>query len=109
MPSEKQTFWGIPFLLGPRDGQSWLCIDKDLPRAEIAVSRTASYLVFAHFCDESHDPEGKRQPKDYNPGEITRPGEHLADYALLYTDGTEHRRSIRRRFEIGEALVLWGQ
>jgi hypothetical protein len=109
MPAEKQAFWGIPFLLGPREGRSWLCLDRDLPQADIVLSRKASFLVFAHFCDESHDPEGKRQPKDYNPGEVTRPGEHLADYALLYTDGTEHRRPIRRRFEIGEALVLWGQ
>jgi hypothetical protein len=109
MPFGKQTFWGIPFFLGPLEGRSWLCVDHDLPRAEIPLSRTAAYIVIAHFCDESHDPQGKRQPKDYSPGEITRPGEHLADYSLAYADGTELRRPIRRRFEIGEGLIMWGQ
>ena len=40
---------------------------------------------------------------------MTRPGEHLADYVLEYPDGSEQRQSIRRRFEVNEACIIWGQ
>jgi hypothetical protein len=107
LPAGRQTFWGIPFDLGPAEGNCWLVLEHT--GAIIRLSGTASYLVLAHFCDESHDPEGQAQPADYKVGEVTRPGEHLADYVLVYADGSEHRQPIRRRFEVGEAMVAWGQ
>ncbi len=109
LPAGRQIFWGIPFVLGPLEGKCWVSVDRQQPDQTIRVSARATYIVIAHFCDESHDPEGKRQPVDYNPGEVTRPGEHLADYTFIYVDGSDYRRPIRRRFEIGEALILWGQ
>ncbi len=107
LPAGQQTFWGIPFDLGPVEGNCWLTLEHT--GATIRLSGTASYLVVTHFCDESHDPEGRTQPADYKAGEVTRPGEHLADYVLVYADGSEHRQPIRRRFEVGEAMVVWGQ
>jgi hypothetical protein len=112
LPDGLQTFWGIPFDLGRVDGLCWLVLDRTDDTATIPLSGTASYLAIAHFCDESHDPTGQAQPADYKIGEITRPGEHLADYALVYADGQapgEHRQPVRRRFEIGEVKIHWGQ
>jgi hypothetical protein len=109
LPAGLQTFWGIPFDLAPAEGNCWLMLDHDNDSVTLHLSGTASYLVFAHFCNASHDAEGRAQPADYKVGEITRPGEHLADYVLVYADGSEHRQLIRRRFEVGEARIVWGQ
>ncbi len=112
LPAGDQTFWGIPFALGPATENGWLLLDSPpAPAAGVSIplAGRATFVVFAHFCDESHDPTGRGQPADYAPGAITRPGEMLADYALIYADGGELRRPIRRRFEIGEALIAWGQ
>jgi len=109
LPAGRQTFWGIPFDLGPAGGNCWLVLEHNGTGVTIPLSGTASYLVMTHSCDESHDPEGCTQPADYQAGEVTRPGEHLADYVLVYADGSEYRQPIRRRFEVGEAMVAWGQ
>jgi hypothetical protein len=34
---------------------------------------------------------------------VTAPGEHIADYVVVYDDGSEHRQTVRRRFEINQA------
>ncbi len=127
LPAGRQTFWGVPFLLGPVAGPSWLVLEpgREDGRATVPLTqpptgpgpagaggepeKKVGYLVIAHFCDESHDPENRQQPADYVPGWVTRPGEHLADYVLGYADGSEYRTPIRRRFEIDEALTIWGQ
>jgi hypothetical protein len=106
LPGGKQSFWGIPFSLGPEGGPRWLQVDAPLA---VAVGAKASYITFAHFCNASVDAEGKRQPPDVETGYVTRPGEHLADYVLVYADGSEHRQAIRRRFEINEPAIRWGQ
>ena len=111
LPAGAQRLWGVPFQFGPADGACWLSPGSGDPLL-VPLSADAgrvSYLVFAHLCDESHDPAGQAQPADYAPGDITRPGEPLADYVLVYADGSEHRQPIRRRFEINEAHVNWGQ
>jgi len=100
LPAGRQTFWGVPFLLGPVEGPSWLVLQPGAAGGLVTVPLTqaspgpesasaggeqgkgVSYLVIAHFCDESHDPQNRQQPADYPPGFVTRPGEHLADYVL---------------------------
>lgn len=109
LPDGHQTFWGVPFELGPAEGNCWVVLDRSAVGTTIQLSGKASYVLFAHFCDESHDPEGQAHPADYKVGDVTRPGEHLADYVLVYADGSEHCQPIRRRFEVGEAMVAWGQ
>ena len=111
LPAGEQRLWGVPFRFGPAAGACWLSPGSGDPLLVPlpADAGRVSYLVFAHLCDESHDPTGQTQPADYAPGDITRPGEPLADYVLVYDDGSEHRQPIRRRFEINEAHVNWGQ
>lgn len=106
LPAGQQTFWGVPFGLGPETGARWL---QPASSTTVPVAGRAGYVVFAHFCNASVDPEGKRQPADVPVGSVTRPGEHLADYVLVYGDGSEHRQAIRRRFEINEPTTVFGQ
>jgi len=109
LPTGVQTFWGLPFDLGPDERHTWVVLAEDRSPVELELHSRAGAVVFAHFCDLSHDPTGQAQPADYRPGEVVRPGEHLADYVLVYADGQEHWQTIRRRFEIGEAQAAWGQ
>ena len=98
---------GIPFHLGEpednnilflRDETVTLCFDEPL---------AAHYLVFIHTA------LAKRSQPDADG--ITRPargrillGDKVADYELLYSDGTAQSVSIRRRFAIGEMQKAWG-
>ncbi len=108
LPYGLQSFWGIPFDLGPVEGNCWLVLEHSSDSSTVDLPGKATYLLIAHFCSESYDPEGHRQPADCKAGEVIRVGEHLADYVLAYADGSEHRQSIRRRFEVGEAKVAFG-
>jgi len=108
LPAGRQTFWGVPFDMGADQDNCWVVLDRGRDDVTLRLSGTASYLLIAHFCDESHDPEGQAQPTDYKVGVVTRPGEHLANYVLVYADASEHTQAIRRRFEVGEALTSWG-
>ena len=106
LQSGRQNFWGVTFDLGP--------VDNDLPAlivagstdltagATVAVAGTATYLVFAHFCDSRAHTTVAGQTADYPVPVVTAPGEHLADYVLVYTDGSTAGTPIRRRFEVNQ-------
>ena len=104
LPIGPQSFWGIPFGLGGADGRAWVVLEPDGSAVEFRLSGTATYLIFAHFCDESRGPEEPTGMANWDVGVTLRPGERLADYALVYADGYEHRQPIRRRFEVGNAM-----
>jgi hypothetical protein len=105
LPTGQQTFWGIPFALGApgeADGR-WLVLHRE-PR-EVEVGAQAHYLVVAHFCNTS---TGAMTTPTVTVRPILQLGEHLADYVLVYADGSQHRQPIRRRFEINEAAPNFG-
>lgn len=111
LPGGDQTFWGVPFVLGDPEAEiDWVVLGPGIPRVEMPIDATGavSYLVFAHFCDSSDDPaigRGWRGAQSF----VSRPGEHLADYILCYANGEIHRQPIRRRFEINDLMIEWGQ
>jgi hypothetical protein len=106
LPAGPQDFWGVPFALGSEGSEPcWLLVDRDRDAVTIPVSRAASFLIFAHLCNATPDIE---RP-DVEMGLVTHPGEHLADYVLSNKDGSEHRRPIRRRFQVNELTSSWGQ
>jgi hypothetical protein len=109
LPAGRQTFWGVPFALGAaeEDGGRWLVLDRE--PEEVEVEAPARYVVVAHFCNISPLPMGPDALKIVLLRAIPHPGEHLADYVLVYADGSEHRQLIRRRFEVNEAVTNWGQ
>jgi hypothetical protein len=111
MLSGEQTLWGIPARLGPaQDCPCWIVLGACVDSVEVSLpsGATASYIVCVHFCNSSRDDAvGGPHPSQFNP--IMRPGEHLADYTLLYEDGDSHSQPIRRRFEINEPTAAWGQ
>jgi hypothetical protein len=99
LPRHKLDSWGIPLNLGDR----WVIARNTLIR--IPIGGRANYVVVAHMCDSSAPTE----PSDRQPGQILEVGEVLAEYVLRYRDGATHRQPIRRRFEVGEFAVWWGE
>ena len=110
LPFGSQVFWGIPFDLADAS-ESALAVAGaagSSSTVSLAIGSNAAYLVFAHFCDSRASttvPVGDfadPQTADYASPVVTAPGEHLADYVLIYEDGSEHRTPVRRRFEINQ-------
>lgn len=108
LPAGEQSLWGIPFVLAPMNGARWLELFAP-SSVTIPVTDQATYLVVTHFCNASVDAATRQYWPGIVVGSVTRPGEHLADYVLVYANGSEHRQPIRRRFEINEPLAVWGQ
>ncbi len=98
LPTGSQVFWGIPFEIADYH----LVIVEDKSELEISVNASGSHLVFAHFCDENASTTVAGQSSDYLNPVVTAPGEHIADYIVVFDDGSEHRQTVRRRFEINQ-------
>jgi hypothetical protein len=110
-PGGRQSFRGIPFVLGPEEVRKKAWVVLSLRKSswskravEIPIRQKASFVCLAQFCDWDE----KETPK---PGSDApeRVGQHLADVALVYEGGTQHVHSIRRRFEVNSLSVHWGQ
>ena len=105
IPRGRQSFWGIPFSLGPADlrKKGLIVLAEGQPEVEIPLGKPATHVCILHFCDT---PE---RPQDSAGG-----GEQYAEYVLHYARGTSRRRPrartqpIRRRFEINRTDVGWG-
>jgi hypothetical protein len=100
LPVGSQRFWGVPFELAAEGND--LVVLAGNSHSDIALNTSGSHIVFAHFCDENSAGSVAGQPSDYLNPVVTAPGEHLADYVVVYADGSEHRQAIRRRFEINQ-------
>ena len=110
LPYGRQSFWGVPFDLADGTSPSLAVAGADGSSStfSLPIGSNATYLVFAHFCDSRASTTvpvgdfGDPQTADYASPVVTAPGEHLADYVLIYEDGSEHRTPVRRRFEINQ-------
>ncbi len=106
LPAGAQEFWGVPFALPPQGGLRWLELSNP---STVPVHGHATYVMIAHFCNPSRDAQGRHAPPEVTMGYMPSLGEHLADYILIYRDASEHRQQIRRRFEIAEPIMTFGQ
>jgi hypothetical protein len=68
----------------------------------------ASHLVIAHFCDAWRGPDGERAA-DLPVGWVTPVGQPLAEYTVTIDGGRTVGGPIRRRFEINDGIIGWGQ
>jgi hypothetical protein len=67
----------------------------------------ASHIVVAHFCDAWRGDGGR--PSDLPIGWVAPVGQPLARYTVEMASGRTLERLIRRRFEVNEGIVGWGQ
>jgi hypothetical protein len=101
LPMGSQSFWGVPFDLSSSGND--LIVLGDVTSVEVSIGASGSHVVFAHFCDENASTTVAGQASDYLSPVVTAPGEHIANYVVVYEDGSEHRQTVRRRFEINQA------
>jgi hypothetical protein len=109
LPGGEQVLRGLPFRLGPEDvnRKSWIVLSRKsaqwaASQVEISVSRAAAFLCMAGFCDWD------TTAGDANDAAWAR-GQHLADLAVIFADGSEQRYPVRRGFEINPPSVGFGE
>jgi len=110
LPSGKHKFWGIPFKIPENNShKKFAIIHKDRKEFELPINGKVDYLIFAHFCDSRSETIIAGQTSDYFKPFITAPGELIAKYNLIFSDGTKFVAPVRRRFEINQLRTTWGQ
>jgi hypothetical protein len=108
LPDGPRTIRGLPFLFAKTTAhRRWVLLDREFV-IDLPTLGTASHLVIAHFCDAWRDPQAGR-PDDLPVGWVTPPGQLLARYVVQTADGRDTVRDVRRRFEINEGIIGWGQ
>ena len=106
LPAGDQRYWGVPFSLAPEgDAPAWTIVERPVEVALGAESGTASCVVFLHTCGRPA-PETPDQTTLADP--LVHAGESVAEYVLVYEDGSEHRQPIRWRFEINSGPSTFG-
>ncbi|MCL5269369.1 MAG: hypothetical protein M1457_02175, partial [bacterium] len=102
-PTGDCTCWGIPFQIGK------VALVRGEPVAlGLARPLKAPWLVFLHTADVEHPVWNKDGFIETSRG-WGKLKERVADYILVYDDGTEARHEIRRRHEIGMISRIWGE
>jgi hypothetical protein len=108
VPGGRQVFRGVPFSLARAGrGPRWLLLDEPAV-IDLRPAGPASHLVVAHFCDAWRDGAAGR-PADLPIGWVTPAGQPLARYTLELASGRSVETTVRRRFEVNEGIVGWGQ
>ena len=108
IPAGRQSLRGLPFWLARAIAKRrWIVLDRPLV-VDLRAAGPASHVVIAHFCDSWRGPDDRR-PDDLPVGWVTPVGQELARYTLETADGRQVGGPIRRRFEVNEGLIGWGQ
>jgi len=107
LPTGERVFRGLPFRLAAPDVPArWLLLRE--PVTIPLDGAPASHVVVAHFCDAWRDDDGRR-PAGTPLGWVVPAGEPLARYRVDLSSGDREERTIRRRIEVNEGILGWGQ
>ncbi len=99
----KCVMMGMPFNIS----KPLLIKDKNISRSFKPVA--CGWIVFCHTADwEGIQREKNGFEKSPKRG-LGLLNKHMADYVILYSDGSEHRTEIRRRHQVGAYHVIWGE
>ncbi|HUP54851.1 MAG TPA: hypothetical protein VM408_05040, partial [Methylomirabilota bacterium] len=108
LPAGRQVFRGLPFRFArATTDRRWVLLDREVV-VDLSAAGAASHVVVAQFCDAWRDPVAGR-PADLPIGWVTPVGQPLARYTIELTSGGEVEVVMRRRFEVNEGIIGWGQ
>ena len=108
LPAGRRVLRGLPFQFArATTNRRWLLLDRDVV-VDLPATGPVSHVVVAHFCDASRDPVAGR-PTDLPIGWVTPVGQPLARYTLELASGRTIAAVMRRRFEVNEGIIGWGQ
>ncbi len=109
-----QSYRGIPFALGEAGQPNVILLGGGANEVRIEVEPVrATYVVFLHAVEDRPMPE----LPDF--GQVVLPpgamrfaanhlGDYVADYVLVYGDGSEAVTPVYRRFAIQQRHIIWG-
>lgn len=103
-PMGKQVFWGMPFELGPK-----VIILRDKPVTVELGGATGRWLIVAHtmaIIEQRWNKDGFLEKPIRGRGEMAA---HHADYTLRYADGTETKKKILGRYQVGPHARGFGE
>jgi len=102
-PAGEGTAWGIPFHI-PRNP----LIIKDKPESIQIKPVKANWCVFLHTSDAINlrDEENHYRKPFKGRGQLNVA---VADYVIVYADGSEERSTVRERHHIGMFRQGWGE
>jgi hypothetical protein len=108
LPAGHRVFRGLPFRFArATSARRWLLLDREVA-VDLRAAGPASHVVVAHFCDAWRDPVTGR-PADLPIGWVTPVGQPLARYTVELASGRTIAGVVRRRFEVNEGIIGWGQ
>lgn len=108
LPAGRRVARGLPFQFAAgTGGRRWVLLDRSIT-VNLRSHGPASHVIVAHFCDAWRDPHGDR-PLDLPVGWVTPVGQPLARYALELSPERTVETLVRRRFEVNEGIIGWGQ
>jgi hypothetical protein len=102
-PRGEVTSYGVPFSVGDT-----ICLLRDRPVRVTLAPVAARFWVFMHATDVAPlepDASGLYPAPRRGPGRLR---ERVADYVVLFEDGSERKLPIRRQHEIGMFQNNWG-
>ncbi|MEZ4584539.1 MAG: hypothetical protein R3A10_23395, partial [Caldilineaceae bacterium] len=97
---------GIPFAFGDPAASANVILLDDTPVVLDVADVRATYILFLHAVED--------RASTYQPGfaddqiDGNELGDHVAGYALEYTDGARADTPILRRFAIQQSRIGWG-
>jgi len=103
-PAGHGTVWGIPFHIPEK-----IIFLKDQPIGLKVTPFSANWLVFLHTSDNINEEPDKESTQEHYFKGVGQLNEHIADYIIIYTDGSEERTEIRERHQIGMFRQIWGE
>ncbi|WP_216624979.1 CehA/McbA family metallohydrolase [Paenibacillus foliorum] len=105
----KHELWGVPFVLGPHNENANVIVLKEDPvTIKFPQPLHDRQLVFVHAADFKENAaaeDGIIRPMSGTP----RLGETVCEYKLHYDDNSTVVFPIRRRYQISEFQVKWGE
>lgn len=93
-PEGDQRPWGIPFKMAKGNGPRVILVAKGRPEAVVKLSGKATFLCLLHEWRQLPEAIKSEQPNE---------GVVVAEYELLYADGTKAVVPVRGRFEVNMA------
>jgi len=108
LPAGPSVLRGLPFRFARSNAaRRWILLDQPVT-IDLRTYGAVSHIVVAHFCDAWQHRNGDR-PSDLPIGWVTPVGQPLARYGVRLENHEVVDLIVRRRFEINEGIVGWGQ
>lgn len=111
-----QTYKGIPFALGEPGRLNVILLAANGTPNEVRIDlepARATYVVFLHAVADRPLPELPGFGEHVLSPSVehiaaNQLGDHVADYVLIYEDGTQAVTPVLRRFAIQQRHIVWG-